>query len=219
LIHLSGDLGSPDRRQWISPLKPGAGAADEALMQRGRPRPLRRLAPVLGLLLAGCYPLPALGADPAFKRDTTPLSTNVSGGADGTHAAASAGSSGGAALRMLLGLAIVLALIFGIYKLLKRSAAKNDGTVRAHGDLQVVATTPLAQSRALHLVRVGDELVLVGSSEQGVTRIRVYSADEARRLGFDPYAAGPTFTPTTGPADRPGLGTSLVETLRKMTAR
>jgi flagellar biosynthetic protein FliO len=187
-------------------------------MQRGRPRPLRRLAPVLGLLLAGCYPLPAFAADPAFKRDTTPLPSSVSGSSDGSSAAVSAGSSGGAALRMLLGLAIVLALIFAIYKFMKRSADKNDKTVRAHGEMQVVASTPLAQSRALHLVRVGEELVLVGSSEQGVTRIRVYGPEEARRLGFD-ADGGPTFTPTSGPADRPGFGASLVETLRKMTAR
>jgi flagellar biosynthetic protein FliO len=188
-------------------------------MQRGRPRPLRRLAPVLGLLLAGCYPLPALGAAPAFKRDTTPLPSDISGGTDGAHAAVSAGSTGGSALRMLLGLAIVLGLIFAIYKFMKRSADKNDKTVRAHGEMQVVASTPLAQSRALHLVRVGEELVLVGSSEQGVTRIRVYGPDAARRLGFDPYGDGGTFTPTSSPTDRPGFGGSLVETLRKMTAR
>jgi flagellar biogenesis protein FliO len=192
-------------------------------MQRGCPRPLRRLAPVLGLLLAGCTPLPALGATPAFKRDTTPLSSDVSGisgTSDGAHAAVSAGSTGGSALRMLLGLAIVLGLIFAIYKFMKRSADKNDKTIRAHGtEMTVVASTPLAQSRALHLVRVGEELVLVGSSEQGVTRIRVYGPDAVRRLGFDPYGDGGTFTPTSGPTDRPGFGGSLVETLRKMTAR
>jgi flagellar biogenesis protein FliO len=37
--------------------------------------------------------------------------------------------------------------------------------------IDVVATTPLAQGRALHLVRVGDELVLVGATEQSITRI------------------------------------------------
>jgi flagellar biosynthetic protein FliO len=191
-------------------------------MQRGRPRPLRRLAPVLGLLLAGCIPLPAFAANPAFKRDTTPLPSSISGDSAGgaaTHSAVSAGSTGGSALRMLLGLAIVLGLIFAIYKFMKRSADKNDKTVRAHGEMQVVASTPLAQSRALHLVRVGEELVLVGSSEQGVTRIRVYRPDDVRRLGFDAFGDGTSFTPTSGPTDRPGFSASLVETLRKMTAR
>jgi len=189
-------------------------------MQRGCPRPLRRLAPVLGLLLAGCTPLSAFGAAPAFKRDTTPLPTGVTGGGStgAAHAAVSAGSTSSSALRMLLGLAIVVALIFGIYKLLKRSAAKNDRAVRQLGEMAVVASTPLAQSRALHLVRVGEELVLVGSSEQGVTPIRVYSAEETRRLGVDPYDT-PAFTPTSGAADRPGFSTSLMEALRKMTAR
>jgi flagellar biosynthetic protein FliO len=119
---------------------------------------------------------------------------------------------------MLFGLAIVLAVIYGLYRLLKRSAAKNDKGIRAHGGMTVVASTPLAQSRALHLVQVGDELVLVGSSEQGVTPIRVYDAAETRRLGletrdgFQPLANG-------GSSNGMGFGPALVETLKRKTAR
>jgi len=42
---------------------------------------------------------------------------------------------------------------------------------------------PLGPGRAVHLIRVGTELVLVGSAEQGVVPIRTYSEDEALALG------------------------------------
>ena len=45
------------------------------------------------------------------------------------------------------------------------------GVVGTSGVIDVVATTTLAQGRALHLVRVGDELVLVGATEQSITRL------------------------------------------------
>jgi flagellar biogenesis protein FliO len=185
-------------------------------MRSGCPHPSARLALALGLVLAGCSPLSAAAAAP-FKRDQTPLPAGIAGTGGNAHAATSAGSSGGAAVRMLLGLAIVLAIIFVLYKVLKRSAGKNDRAIRAHGEMTVVATTPLAHSRALHLVRVGDELVLVGSSEQGVSRIRVYGPDDVRRLGFDGRNDLPSLPPS--PSGRPSFGAALLETLRKRTAR
>src|SRR5204863_218995 len=83
-------------------------------------------------------------------------------------------------LKMVVGLAIVLGLIYGIYRMLKRFSNR-PGTVRDVSAMKVVATTQLSPARALHLLRVGDELVLVGSAEHGVTPIRVYSAVEPRR--------------------------------------
>jgi flagellar protein FliO/FliZ len=168
-------------------------------------------------VLSGAFAPAATAA--GFRRDHTPLPADVSG-IHGTHVAAThvASGTGSAALHMLLGLAVVLALIFGLYKLLRRSASKNDKTVRDDGFIGVVSSTPLAPSRSLHLVRVGDELVLVGSSEQSVTPLRVYSRDEARRLGVDPELAAPVaFSPA--PTGRPGFGAALVESLKKMTAR
>jgi flagellar biosynthetic protein FliO len=117
---------------------------------------------------------------------------------------------------MLLALAIVLALIFGLYKLLKRSANRNDKTVADDGWMDVVSTTPLAPSRSLHLVRVGEELILLGASDGSLTPIRVYGADEARRLGVDPR----TVQSLPVRAARGGTGlASVVENLRRLTAR
>jgi flagellar biosynthetic protein FliO len=182
----------------------------------GRPRPYDRLALGLACAFVGFVAPSAEAA--GFRRDRTPLPADVSG-AGGAHASTQVGSgTGSAALHMLLGLAIVLALIFGLYKLLKRSAAKNDKTVRDDGWIGVLSSTPLAPSRSLHLVQVGDELVLVGSSEQSVTPIRVYTPDEARRLGIDPrtHQMLPPAAPSRG---NPGFGASLLEALKRMTAR
>lgn len=79
---------------------------------------------------------------------------------------------GGSALRFIFGLAVVLGAIYGVHWLLKKwGQSKLQGVAGRTGVIDVVATTPLAQGRALHLVRVGDELVLVGATEQSITRI------------------------------------------------
>jgi flagellar biosynthetic protein FliO len=153
----------------------------------------------------------------AFRRDRTllPAAVRSPGKASVTSHIASGASN--AALHMLLGLAVVSALIFGLYKILKRTAAKNDKTVRDDGWMQVVSSTPIGPSRSLHLVRVGNEVVLLASSEQSVTPVRVYAAEEAERLGVDAVPA------QIGGArrrnDNPGFGMSFVESLKRLTAR
>lgn len=108
---------------------------------------------------------------------------------------------------MIVGLAIVIAVIYGIYWLLKAYGRSKGGGLRDDGRMNVLATTTLAPNRSLHLVRVGDEVVLVGSAEGGVSPLRVYSAEEARRLDADSLQP---VAPQRG---------SLIEELRKRTAR
>ncbi|HKE81688.1 MAG TPA: flagellar biosynthetic protein FliO, partial [Solirubrobacteraceae bacterium] len=50
--------------------------------------------------------------------------------------------------------------------------------------LESTAVVPLGPNRALHLVRAGRELVLVGVAEHGVTPIRTYTIEEALELGL-----------------------------------
>ena len=124
---------------------------------------------------------------------------------------------------MIVGLAIVLGLIYGLYRLLKRFSNR-EATVRDVGAMTIVATTQLSPARALHLLRVGDELVLVGSAEHGVTPIRVYSADEARRLEAEEPAPAPaSLAPAAFRAEerRNGSGfvSNLLEELRQRTVR
>jgi flagellar biosynthetic protein FliO len=84
----------------------------------------------------------------------------------------SSGGGGGSIMRGILGFVVVLGSIYGIHWLLKKWGQSGRlGATGSAGVIDVVATTPLAQGRALHLVRVGEELVLVGATEQSITRI------------------------------------------------
>jgi flagellar biosynthetic protein FliO len=181
------------------------------------------LACALGLLLVGVTP--AFAAD-TFKKDTTPLSPEATGAGDSTST--DVGSSGGAIVRMLIGLAIVIAVIYAIYALLKRANGRKGGGVRSDGKMTVLASTSLAPGAAVHLVQVGDELVLVGQGQQGVTPIRVYTADEAQRLGVALDRGVTPFVPTGRPAAsgkagaggfKRSFGASFVDELRKRTTR
>jgi flagellar protein FliO/FliZ len=180
------------------------------------------LACALGLLLVGVAP--AFAKD-AFTKDTTPLSPEATGAGD--SGATDVGSSGGAIVRMLIGLVIVIGVIYAIYALLKRANARKGG-VRSDGKMSVLATTQLAPGAAVHLVQVGDELVLVGQAQGGVTPIRVYTADEAQRLGVALDRGVSPFVPTGRPAASGGsglaglkknFGANIVEELRKRTTR
>jgi flagellar protein FliO/FliZ len=183
----------------------------------GRPLPIGRLAlGAFAFACLGCSPSAAFAAP--FKRDQTPLPADVSGAGGAKVTAHVASGSGSAAMHMLLGLAIVVALIYGLYKLLKRSSSKNEKTVADDGWMGVLSTTPLAPSRSLHLVRVGEELILLGSSDGSVTPIRVYSSEEARSLGVDPRTVQ-ALPPARGVAGALGFGASLLEGLKRMTAR
>jgi flagellar biosynthetic protein FliO len=159
---------------------------------------------LVAALLALWAPSTALAAE-AFQKDQTPLT-----GLSETEPTAAA--EGGAGLgRLVVGMLIVGALVLALRWFVKR--ANRTKSPQALGGLEVVATTPLAQNRAVHLIRVGDELVLVGSAEQGVNQLRVYSAGEARTLEAQLNAAEP-FTETGGL----GVG-QLLGDLRKRTAR
>ena len=159
------------------------------------------IAALLALLSA---PANGLAAD-AFQKDQTPLT-----GLEETDTAA-APDSGSSLGRLVIGMLVVGALVVGLRWFIKRT--NRDRSPRQTGSLEVVATTPLAQNRAVHLIRVGDELVLVGSAEHGVTQLRVYDAAETRAL--DARLDADTFTETSAGA---GVG-QLLGDLRKRTAR
>jgi flagellar protein FliO/FliZ len=146
-----------------------------------------------------------------FKKDTTPLPKSVTEG-DGGHGIASAGSGASAIARMVVGLAIVLAVVYGIYWLLKKRYRGGGGGKVADGRLELVATTNLAGNRAVHLLRAGDELFLIGSSEQSVTGLRAWGPDEAARV--EALLSTP---PESEP--QPVRPVGLLDALRKLTVR
>jgi len=163
-------------------------------------------AAVLGLLLLAPSALAADG-------ERTPL--NLDGAEEG--AAQAAGSTGGGLVRTIVGLAVVIGVIYGLYWVLKQ--VKSSREERASGSgLQPLATLPLGGNRSLQLVRAGHEVVLVGVGEHGVTPVRTYTESEARALGLlaEEAPAEAEAPAAARPTARRAFGTAL-EDLRRRT--
>ena len=96
-----------------------------------------------------------------------------------------AGTSSGGLVRTIVGLAIVIGVIYGLYWILKQVKSSREDRVVGAG-LETTATVPLGPNRSLHLVRAGNELVLVGVADHAVTPIRTYTEEEARAAGLIP---------------------------------
>jgi flagellar protein FliO/FliZ len=132
-------------------------------------------------------------------------STKLNLSTDETVKAAQSGASptGGSLVRTIVGLAIVLAVIYGLYWVLKQLKASKQDSASGAG-LESLATLPLGTNRSLHLVRAGGEVVLLGSAEHGVTPIRRYSEAEAHALGLiaAPAPEGATLASLQAPASK-----------------
>jgi flagellar protein FliO/FliZ len=144
---------------------------------------------------------------------------------DSARALGSAGSSGGSLVKTFLALGVVVAVIYGLYWILKQ--VKKSREERSHGSgLHVEATVALGPNRSLNLVRAGRELVLVGVAEHGVVPIRTYTEEEADALGLTPPPPPPAGSPRTGaPGPQPplvalqGRMRELLDGLRERTVR
>lgn len=130
-------------------------------------------AAVLGCLLAPSLVLAADG-------ERTPLGIEGSGA---PSAPETVGASGGTLVRTIVGLAIVIGVIYGLTWVLRQVKSSKAEAAGGSG-LATLASLPLGTNRSLHLVRAGDEVVLVGAGDHGVTPIRTYSEAEARALGL-----------------------------------
>jgi flagellar protein FliO/FliZ len=176
--------------------------------------------------------------------ENTPL--NLTSPSTSSHS-----STGSASIvRTIVGLAIVIAVIWGLTWILRQVKSAKEGGARGvgAGGLQSVAQIALSSGRSVHLVRAGNDYVLVGSSEQGVVGIHRYSEQQAREAGLlsgppaleggRPFAgssAAPAdwsqVPPGTAPASARWSGqgpmgaggaprsTNLVERLREWTVR
>jgi flagellar protein FliO/FliZ len=163
--------------------------------------------------LVACLTTLALAAPTALAasgEDKTPLDL---GGEASADQAASGG--GGGIARMIVGLAIVLGVIYGLSWVVKQVKASKEGQSTGSG-LESLSTLPLGPNRAVHLVRVGSELVLLGSAERGVTPIRTYGEDEAIAAGL---IGAPDVPQLPAPQLALPAGGSIVETLRARTVR
>lgn len=147
----------------------------------------RAVAPVTAALGACllAFACPAAAFTPSSKAggENTPLNLNPS-----STSASHANSSGGASLvRTIVGLAIVLAVIWGLAWILRQVKASREGGGDSHqssAGLASVAALTLGSGRSVHLVRAGSDYVLLGSTEHGVAPIHRYTEEQAREAGL-----------------------------------
>ena len=172
---------------------------------------LRALAGALVTLLLAAPA--ALAAAPQGER--TPLNLGSS------EQAAQASGGGGGIARMIVGLAVVIGVIYGLAWVLKQVRASREGQASGAG-LEAVSTLPLGPNRSLHLVRVGSDLVLLGAAEKGITPIRGYDVEQARAAGLLGDADADGEVVEISPARRlpaPKPAGSLLDQLRARTVR
>ncbi|MCW3015782.1 MAG: FliO/MopB family protein [Solirubrobacterales bacterium] len=170
------------------------------------------LAPILVAGFTLALPAATFAATVTGPGEDTPLNLP----ADAPRHAASGGGSGNL-VRTIVGLAIVIGVIYGVAWVLRQVKDSREARVSGAG-LQHAATIPLGPNRALHLVRAGRELVLVGSAEHGVVPIRTYTEAEAIAVGLiapeeDEGEDGPR--PSAGPP----RSRTFVDRLRELTTR
>jgi flagellar protein FliO/FliZ len=93
-------------------------------------------------------------------------------------------SSGGASIvRTIVGLAIVLGVIWGLSWILRQVKSRRDPRVAATG-LTSVSALSLSSGRSVHLVRAGNDYLLLGSAEHGLMPIHRYTEQQALEAGL-----------------------------------
>jgi flagellar protein FliO/FliZ len=113
----------------------------------------------------------------AARGESTPV--DLTGASDqGSHI-----GGGGSIVRTIVGLAIVIGVIYGVAWVLRQVKASKQPRATGSG-LATLASVPLGPNRAVHLVRAGRDLVLLGVAEHGVVPIRTYTEEEAYTAGL-----------------------------------
>jgi flagellar protein FliO/FliZ len=179
---------------------------------------LARISIAATAALSGIFLLaPPAVAKPSGPGENTPLNLPV----QTSHGATTPGSGGGSLVRTFVGLAIVIAVIYGLYWILKQVKASREERASGSG-LASVATLPLGPNRSLHMVKSGREYVLVGASEHGVTPIRTYTEEEAQAAGLVPEQGDLAELEAPAPARQQKSGIlikDVIDELRRRTVR
>jgi flagellar protein FliO/FliZ len=132
-------------------------------------------------------------------------------------------SASGSLVRTIVGLAVVIGVIYGVAWMLRQVKSSKEQRSAGTG-LSSEATLALGPNRALHLVRAGNELVLVGVAENGVTPLRTYTQEEALASGLIEAGDDADVIDVRESAPRPAIAAALgagqlVDRLRALTVR
>jgi flagellar protein FliO/FliZ len=173
---------------------------------------MKLLMPLRGAVLVGALTLlhapialAAGGSDNDFGQNA-PLHLSPT-----TTAAHTSSGTGASIVRTIVGLAIVIAVIYGLSWILRQAKAAKNPT-RGTG-LEQIASLPLGTNRSVALVRVGSELHLLGVGEHGVTGIKTFTEDEAVAAGLPLDDYGDDEVVGDPPLVR------AIDALRRMTVR
>ncbi len=146
------------------------------------PRAVAQVTAVLGACLLA-FACPASAFTPSSKTggEDTPLDLGPS-----TTASHSTSTGGASIVRTIVGLAIVIAVIWGLAWILRQVKAGRGGgdSHQSSAGLASVAALTLGSGRSVHLVRAGSDYVLLGSTEHGVAPIHRYTEEQARDAGL-----------------------------------
>ena len=156
----------------------------------------------------------------AAATPTTPVDPETLPIPEGSAApTALSGGAGGTLLRLGLGLVVVVGLIALVWYVMKRIQRARYPALDERGPslIDVVATTSLGPNRALHLVKVGEEIVLIGATDHSVNVVTRIGAEDAAEL-----VEGSPLRPPVDDRER-AVATatygSMVDRLRAMTVR
>jgi flagellar protein FliO/FliZ len=199
-----------------------------------KPIPLPRAAAPVAALLSGCllaWACPASAFTPAVSKkapggENTPLNFSPSTGA--THTSSGGGAS---IVRTIVGLAIVIAVIWGLAWILRQVKTGRDPRVATTG-LQSVAALTLGSGRSVYLVRAGNDYLLLGGGEHGLVPIHRYTEQQAHEAGLLAAEERPEYParrllaapiavedPRSDPMRMPSPSSNVVERLREWTVR
>jgi flagellar protein FliO/FliZ len=145
----------------------------------------RAVAPAAAALGACvlAFASPASAFTPPIKAGGENAPLNLGGSSGSTHSTSSGGAS---IVRTIVGLAIVIAVIWGLAWIMRQVKTRREGldSGQAGAGLASVAALTLGSGRAVHLVRAGNDYVLLGSTEHGVAPIHRYTEEEALDAGL-----------------------------------
>lgn len=192
----------------------------------------RALARALAVAALAALLAPAAALAAATSTTSTTADPESLPIAQSTPSSGVASGAGGTLLRFGIGLAVVLAVIGGVWYVLKRVRSSRYPEMDARGSslIDVLSTTPLGPNRNLHVVRVGDEIVVLGATEQSITPVTSLTGAQADALLQDllaPDARG-AFSTSAGPRRSdarfrvpsvPVADATVLDRLRALTTR
>jgi flagellar protein FliO/FliZ len=163
---------------------------------------MRRVAPALALALLA-LPAQALAVTSGQLGNLGPA---------GPDAAPQVDSSAGSVVRVFLGLFLVVVIIGVLYRVLRRAQRGRLPGGRSDGTIEVLETTQLGPGRNIHLVRVGERVLVVGATEHAISPLHAFAREEA-------IAEGVIAAEHDAPVHVRREHRSLVDALREITSR